>query len=53
MSLRWVPISSLPVPYRCFEIRKNIYPNSIKSRKPHQFRFGSDGYLCVRFCCHA
>ena len=43
MGSGWVPIYPLPVPYPCFEIGKNPYPNPVKTGKIRQIRFGSGG----------
>jgi len=41
MSLGWVHLSLLPVPYPCFEIGKNTNP--VKVGKTRQIGVGSDG----------
>jgi len=50
MSLGWVPISSLPVPYTCFKIgqNSNSYPNPVNTEKTCQIEFGLGGYTRVR-----
>jgi len=53
MSSGWVLISPLPVPYPCFVIGKNPYPNPVKAGKPCQFGFGSGGYPRVWALCLA
>jgi len=46
MSSGWVHISSLHVPYLCFEIAENLNPcpNPIKTGKTRKLEFGSYGY---------
>ncbi|RHN65582.1 hypothetical protein MtrunA17_Chr3g0081441 [Medicago truncatula] len=45
----WLPISSLPVPYPCFEMGKNSNPylNPVKAGKTRRIGFGSGGYYNI------